>query len=44
MEGGALVRVESVTRQLAACHPTDGMDEVSTIEIFKTVLIRVMGV
>ena len=33
-----------MTSQFAACHPTNRMDEVPLVEIFKPVLIRVMGV
>ena len=32
------------TSQLVACHLTDGMDEVVTVQIFEPILIRVMGV
>ena len=41
---GALIRVQSVMGQLTPCHPTNGMNEVSSIEIFKTILVRVVGV
>ena len=43
-EGGALIRIQMMTRQFAACHPTDGMDEVLTVKIFKTVLVQIMCV
>ena len=43
-ECGTLIRVETVTSQLATCHSTNSMDEVSMIEIFKSILVRVMGV
>ena len=33
-----------MTCQLAACHLTDGMDEISTVEIFEPILIWVMSV
>ena len=44
MECGTLIRVKLVTSQLTTSHPTDGMDEVSAIEIFEPVLIQVVGV
>ena len=31
-----------MTSQLAARHPANGVDEVATVEIFKTVLIRIV--
>ena len=43
-EGGALIRVELMTCQFATHHPTDGMDEVPTVEIFKAILIGIMGI
>ena len=30
--------------QLAMGHPTDGMNKVSMVKVFKPILIRVMGV
>ena len=43
-EGGTLVGIKLVMSQLAMSHPTDGMDKVPTVEIFETILIRVVGV
>ena len=43
-KGGTLVRIKMVTREFATGHTTDGVDEVAAVEIFKPVLIRVMGV
>ena len=43
-ESSTLIRIEVVPSQLMTHHPTDGMDEISTIEIFEPVLIRVVGV
>ena len=43
-EGGALIRVQTVASQLAACHLTDGMDEVPTVQILKSVLVRIVSV
>ena len=43
-ERGALIGIEVVASQLAAGHPTDGVDEVRTVEIFKPVLVRVVSV
>ena len=39
-----LIRVKLVTSQLTMRHLADGMDEISSIEIFEPVLIWVMGV
>ena len=43
-KGGALIRIKSMMCQLAASHPTDSMDEVPMVQIFKSVLVRVVGV
>ena len=47
-EGGALVRVKLMTGEFMMSHPlshpTDGMDKIMMVEIFKTVLVRVVGV
>ena len=43
-ECGALIGIETMTSQLTTCHPTDGVDEVTTEQIFELILIRVMGV
>ena len=39
-----MIRVETVTCQLATHNPADGMNEVSVVEIFKPILIGVMDV
>ena len=39
-----LIRVQLVTGQLAACHMTNGVDEILTVEIFKTILVRIVCV
>ena len=44
MEGGTLIWVEVVTREFTASHTTDGMDEVTAVEILKPVLVRIVGV
>ena len=44
MEGGTLIRIESVTSQFATSHLTDGMDEVLMVKIFKSILVWIMGV
>ena len=44
LERSALVWVQLVMSQLTTGHPTDGMNEVSMIEIVKPILIRVVGV
>ena len=33
-----------VTSEFSTRHPTDGVDEVAAIEIFKSVLVRIVGV
>ena len=43
-KGGALVWVKSMTCQLAACHPADGVDKVPTVQVFKPVLVRIMHI
>ena len=43
-KGGVLIRIKSVMGQLTTGHPTDCVDEVSMVEIFKPVLIWVVGV
>ena len=44
MKGGTLIRVEMMAGELVTSHPADGMNEVPMIEIFKPVLIWVVGV
>ena len=39
-----MIRIQLVTSQLTTGHPTDGVDEISVIEIFKPVLVRVMSI
>ena len=39
-----LIRIEVVAGEFMTDHTTDGMDEVSMVEIFKPVLIRVVGI
>ena len=43
-KGSTLIWIELVTSQLTMSHTTDSVNEISTIEIFEPVLIRVMGV
>ena len=43
-EGGALIRVKVVAAKFTTSHTTNRMDEVGAIEIFKPVLIRVVGI
>ena len=44
MESGALIGIKMMASQLATSHPTDGVDEILTVEIFKTILIGIVGV
>ena len=44
MKSGALIWVQTMTRQFAMRHPTDGVDKVTTVEIFEPVLIWVMSI
>ena len=39
-----MVRVKLVMSQLVVSHLTDGMDEISTVEIFEPVLIWVVSI
>ena len=43
-EHNVLIGVKMMMSQFAACHLTNGVDEVSAIEIFKPILIQVMGI
>ena len=43
-EGGTLIRVQSMMSQFAVHHLTNGVNKVTTVQIFKPVLIWVMGV
>ena len=43
-ERSTLIRVQTMTCRLAACHLTNGVDEVAVVQIFKPILIQVMGV
>ena len=43
-KGGTLIRIQSVMRQLAMSHPTDGMNEVASVKILEPILIRIVGV
>ena len=44
MKGGTLVGIKTMTCQLAAHYPADGVDEIPTVEVFEPVFIRIMGV
>ena len=44
MEGSVLVWVQTMTSQLATHYPTNGMNEILTVEVFKTILVRIMHV
>ena len=43
-EGGALVGIEVVTGQLASGHLADSVNKITTVKVFKPVLIRVVGI
>ena len=43
-EGGPLIGIELMTSQLSASHTTNCVDEVMTVKIFKSILIRVVCV
>ena len=43
-EGGALVWIKVVTTELTTSDPADRMNEVGPVEIFESILIRVMRV
>ena len=44
VKGGALIWIQLVTSEFAMRHPTDGMDEVTMVQIFKPILIWAMSV
>ena len=44
MECGTLVQVEVMMSKFMAGHATDGVDEIVTVQVFKPVLVRVVGV
>ena len=44
MKGSMLVWIEAMTCQFAMRHPTDSVDEVPMVKIFKTILVGVMSV
>ena len=39
-----MVRIKLVTCEFATSHLADGMDEIMTIEIFKSILVGIVGV
>ena len=43
-KSGPLIRIQMMTHQLATCHPTNGMDKITTVQVFEPVLIGIMGV
>ena len=43
-ESSALVGIEVMAAELTTGNPTNGVDEVGPVKVFKPVLIRVMGV
>ena len=43
-KSSALIRVQSVTSKLMTGHPTDGMNKVPAVKVFKPVLIQVVSV
>ena len=43
-ESGALVWIKMVTTELATSDPADRVNEVGPVEVFKPVLVRVVGV
>ena len=43
-ESGTLIWVESVTGEFAAGHPTNSMNEVAAVEVFKSVSIWIVGI
>ena len=44
MEGCTLVQIKPVTCKFVTSHPADGMDKIIMVEVFKPVLIGIMGV
>ena len=43
-ESGTLIWIQMMTSKLTASHPTDGMNKVAVVQVFKPILIRIMGV
>ena len=43
-EGGALIGIEVMAAKLATSDPTDRVDEIGPVEIFKSVLVRIVSV
>ena len=44
MEHGVLIGVQAMMSELMVSHPTDGVDEVVTVEILEPVLVRIVGI
>ena len=44
VEGSVLVGIQMMMCQLAMCHPTDGMDKILTVQIFESILVRIVCV
>ena len=43
-EQSVLVRVQSMMSQFVTCHPTNGMNEVTTIQIVKPILVQIVHI
>ena len=39
-----MIGIKMMTAKLAASDPTNGMDEVGAVQIFKPVLVRIVGI
>ena len=44
LECGMLIGIEPVMQQFATCHPTDGMDEILTVQVVEPILIGIMSI
>ena len=43
-KGGTLIGIQMMTGKFMTSHPTNGVDEIVTVKVFKPVLIWIMGV
>ena len=43
-KGGALIWIETMMHQLATHHLANGMDKILMVEVFETVLVRIMDI
>ena len=44
MKCSTLIRIQTVTSQLVACHLADSMNKVMPVKVFESVLVRIVGI